>query len=68
MGFDRRNFLKTLGVAGFTFTAGKSFGVTKKEKSNIEFFGILYEPGNLMHQSGTDYRKALEIMKDHIVH
>jgi len=38
------------------------------EKVGSPFFGILYEPANLMHDTGTDYRAALEIMKDHIVH
>jgi len=31
-------------------------------------FGILYEPGNLMFDTGTDYRQALETMKHHVVH
>ena len=31
------------------------------------FFGVLYDPCNLM-QAGTDYRLALWIMRDHIVH
>jgi sugar phosphate isomerase/epimerase len=38
------------------------------DKVGSPFFGILYEPGNLMYDTGTDYRAALEIMKDHIVH
>ena len=38
------------------------------EKVGSPFFGILYEPGNLMYDTGTDYRAALEIMKDYIVH
>jgi len=38
------------------------------EKVGSPFFGILYEPGNLMYDTGTDYRAALEIMKGHIVH
>jgi len=32
------------------------------------FFGVLYEPHNLIHHAKTDYRVALEIMKKHIVH
>jgi sugar phosphate isomerase/epimerase len=32
------------------------------------YFGILYEPGNLMHDTGTDYRAALERMKNYLVH
>ncbi len=31
------------------------------------YFGVLYEPYNLM-AAGTDYRAALETMKEHIVH
>jgi sugar phosphate isomerase/epimerase len=38
------------------------------EKVGSPFLGVLYEPGNLMHDTGTDYRTALEIMKDMIVH
>jgi sugar phosphate isomerase/epimerase len=37
------------------------------EKVGSPFFGVLYEPANLM-LDGTDYRSALEIMRDHIVH
>ena len=44
MGIDRRVFLKTLGVAGITLTAGKSFGAaTKGKESPVEFYGILYD-------------------------
>jgi sugar phosphate isomerase/epimerase len=38
------------------------------EKVGSRFFGILYEPHNLVHHSQTDYRAALEVMKEHIVH
>jgi sugar phosphate isomerase/epimerase len=38
------------------------------EKVGSPFFGVLYEPHNLIHHSGTDYRAALEIMKEHVVH
>lgn len=31
------------------------------------YFGVLYDPCNL-HTRGTDYRRGLETMKDHIVH
>ncbi|MFC2117433.1 4Fe-4S dicluster domain-containing protein [Bacteroidota bacterium] len=40
MSFDRRNFLKTLGIGGIALTVGKSFGATQ-EKSGIEFYGVL---------------------------
>ena len=32
------------------------------------YFGVLYEPGNLMYDTGTDYREALNTMKEHVVH
>ena len=38
------------------------------EKVGSPLFGILYEPHNLIHHSETDYRLALEVMKEHIVH
>ena len=37
------------------------------EKVGSEFFGVLYEPCNLM-TAGVDYRRALDVMRDHIVH
>lgn len=43
MSFNRRNFLKTLGTAGLTFTLGKSFGASTKKKDHDEFYGILYD-------------------------
>lgn len=36
-------------------------------KVGSRFFGVLYEPANLM-SAGVDYRAALDVMKDHIVH
>ena len=42
--------------------------VKLSEKVGSPHFGILYEPGNLMHDTGTDYKKALLTMKDHILH
>jgi len=38
------------------------------EKVGSPFFGVLYEPHNLMAEGGVDYRYALGAMKDHIVH
>ena len=43
MGIDRRNFMKTLGVAGLTFTIGKNLNASTGEDSNIEFYGVLYD-------------------------
>ncbi|MEM7132793.1 MAG: sugar phosphate isomerase/epimerase family protein [Chloroflexota bacterium] len=36
-------------------------------KVDSPYFGVLYDPCNLMG-AGTDYRSALEIMKEHIAH
>jgi len=44
MGINRRNFLKTLGVAGGTLTVGRSFAAAaREEEENVEFSGILYD-------------------------
>jgi Fe-S-cluster-containing dehydrogenase component len=43
MSYYRRDFLKTLGLVAGTLTVGKSFGATKPEKSDKEFYGILYD-------------------------
>ena len=45
-----------------------SLCVELAEKVGSPYFGILYEPGNLMYDTGTDYRAALETMKHHITH
>jgi len=37
------------------------------EKVGSPYFGVLYDPCNLMG-AGTDYREALEIMRNHITH
>jgi sugar phosphate isomerase/epimerase len=38
------------------------------EKIGSPYVGVIYEPYNLMEQAGYDYRKAFEVMRDHIVH
>lgn len=38
------------------------------EKIGSPYFGILYEPHNLAYHGGQDYRAALEMMKEYIVH
>ncbi len=43
MGLDRRNFFKTMCVAGVTLAVGKSFGAVPKDEKEIEFQGILYD-------------------------
>lgn len=42
--------------------------VELSEKVGSPNFGILFEPGNLMLDTGTDYKKALSAMKDHVRH
>ena len=58
MGFDRRIFLKTLGVAGVTLTMGKSFGATTNKKSAIEFYGILCDTTLCIGCQGCEYACA----------
>jgi len=43
MSFDRRSFLKTIGVAGITLAAGKSFGTVVNKEGVVEFQGMLYD-------------------------
>ncbi|MCE1199343.1 MAG: 4Fe-4S dicluster domain-containing protein [Marinilabiliales bacterium] len=43
MGFDRRDFFKTMCVAGITLAAGKSFGEATSGKEPVEFQGMLYD-------------------------
>lgn len=43
MSIDRRNFLKTLGVAGLTLAVGKGFGSDDKQGDNTEFQAMLYD-------------------------
>ena len=43
MGFDRRNFFKTIGVAGVTLAVGKSFGSVTSNENVVEFQAILYD-------------------------
>jgi Fe-S-cluster-containing dehydrogenase component len=43
MGFDRRNFFRTIGVAGVTLAVGKSFGSVTTKDNLVEFQGLLYD-------------------------
>lgn len=43
MGLDRRNFLKTMGVAGVTLMAGRSMANSKPENGGVEFHALLYD-------------------------
>jgi Fe-S-cluster-containing dehydrogenase component len=43
MSLDRRNFFKTMGLAGATFAVGKSFGNNSPESGETEFYGLLYD-------------------------
>lgn len=43
MSIDRRNFLKTIGVAGLTLAVGKSFASEKQGKDDTEFHSLLFD-------------------------
>ena len=43
MGIDRRNFFRTMCVAGVTLAVGNSFGAVKSEGELVEFQGMLYD-------------------------
>ena len=43
MGFNRRNFFKTMGVVGVTLAVGKSFGAVSNDENAVEFQGMLYD-------------------------
>ena len=43
MSLDRRNFLKTLGVAGVTLTVGKNLTASPQKSGSVEFYGVLYD-------------------------
>lgn len=55
------------GTDGVGISGTPDFCVELSEKVGSPYFGVLYEPGNLTF-NGTDYRTALETMKDHVVH
>ncbi|MHC1773869.1 MAG: 4Fe-4S dicluster domain-containing protein [Lentimicrobium sp.] len=43
MSIDRRNFLKTIGVAGLTLAVGNGFGSENGQKDDTEFQAMLYD-------------------------
>lgn len=43
MRIDRRNFFKTIGIAGLTLTIGKTAKAKVPGNSEIEFYGMLYD-------------------------
>ncbi|MGE5383942.1 MAG: 4Fe-4S dicluster domain-containing protein [Omnitrophica WOR_2 bacterium] len=43
MSIDRRNFLKTIGVAGLALTVGKSSGSSPKKTDESEFHSLLFD-------------------------
>ena len=55
------------GVNGKSISGTPEFCVQLSEKVDMSNFGVLYEPGNLMN-NGTEYRGALETMKNHVIH
>jgi sugar phosphate isomerase/epimerase len=70
MGFENHNANAYLGLGTDSIgIAGQpELCVELVEKVGSPYFGVLYEPHNLMAEAVFDYRTALEIMKDHIVH
>jgi len=55
------------GTEGEVIVGTPDLCVELAEKVGSPYFGVLYEPGNLTF-GGTDYRRALEIMKNNVVH
>ena len=43
MSLNRRNFLKTIGVAGVTLTVGNKANANSANKDAIEFYGMLID-------------------------
>jgi len=43
MGIDRRDFMKTIGLAGATLVVGKSLAAPPKEEVATEFYGMLFD-------------------------
>ncbi|MFN8239709.1 MAG: 4Fe-4S dicluster domain-containing protein [Bacteroidales bacterium] len=43
MSLDRRNFFKTIGVAGLTLAVGDAFAAGAEKEGEVEFKGILYD-------------------------
>ena len=43
MGIDRRNFMKTLGVAGVTLAIGNKLKASPQSEEEIEFYGVLVD-------------------------
>jgi len=60
MDLDRRNFLRTLGFVGFTFTVGKSIGNTEPELTDVEFRGILFDSTRCVGCQSCEYACAEE--------
>ncbi len=58
MGIDRRNFFRVLGVTGASLTLGKNLGATPKNKSEIEFYGILYDSTRCVGCQSCEYACA----------
>jgi formate dehydrogenase iron-sulfur subunit len=58
MDLDRRNFLKTLGFVGLTFTVGKSIGNAEPDMTDVEFRGILFDSTRCVGCQSCEYACA----------
>ncbi|MEZ5083626.1 MAG: 4Fe-4S dicluster domain-containing protein [Bacteroidales bacterium] len=58
MGIDRRNFFRVLGVTGATLALGKKSGAKPTTKSEIEFYGILYDSTRCVGCQSCEYACA----------
>ena len=55
MGINRRGFFKLLGVAGATLAIGNETDASPKGKSDVEFYGILYDASRCKGCRGCEY-------------
>jgi len=58
MGLDRRVFFKLLGATGITLAIGKETAAKPTSKSEVEFFGILYDSSRCMGCRTCEYECA----------
>lgn len=55
MSINRRNFFKVLGVTGVALASGKQLKATPVKKSEIEFYGVLYDSVRCVGCRGCEY-------------
>jgi sugar phosphate isomerase/epimerase len=65
---EERDVLMAMENHGSRILGSPELVVELLDKVASDHLGVIYEPHNLMAQAGYDYRKALEIMRDHIIH